>query len=235
MDMGSAGDAFPTADQPFADPTGRLVADAHAIHAASPDPADLRAAMAWPGTDVPTVAMDAYRAAAALADQRVSSCGIQWYDLAGIAQVESNQGRHGATTIAASGETAPPILGPPLDGQAHRADIPAIATSYDDGGGPHQQAVGPLQFLPATWNALGASVRVAPGDPNNLWDAAVGAALYLCRAGSFATGPNVAALYSYNRSASYVTEVAALEQAFAAVAVAGPPPPLPARLAVAAG
>ena len=64
-------------------------------------------------------------------------------------------------------------------------------------------AVGPLQFLPSTWETWG---RDGDGDgtadPQDLDDAAAAAAAYLCGAGQdLTTGPGwSAAVYAYNHS-----------------------------------
>ncbi len=75
----------------------------------------------------------------------------------------------------------PTILGPVLDGDN------GTALLLDTDGGAYDQdrrydrAVGPMQFVPATWAELG---RDGNGDgikdPNNIWDATLAAAGYLC-------------------------------------------------------
>ncbi|MGH9205547.1 MAG: hypothetical protein ACRD1G_03155, partial [Acidimicrobiales bacterium] len=110
------------------------------------------------------------------------------------------------------GDTYPPILGPPLDGSGGNAALaqPAGLTYYD-GPGPWEQAVGPMQFIPTSWatSAMVGGSDASP-DPNNVFDAAMGAANYLCRAvggqGLDTLGNLTAAYYSYNHSESYVSE-----------------------------
>jgi membrane-bound lytic murein transglycosylase B len=60
-------------------------------------------------------------------------------------------------------------------------------------------AVGPMQFLPSTWQ------RCCTGDPTNTRDAIVGAANYLSQSGGPADMP--AALNQYNPNESYVATV----------------------------
>ena len=62
-------------------------------------------------------------------------------------------------------------------------------------------AVGPMQFLPRTWQ------RCCTGDPTNAADAIIGAATYLRQSGGPADMQ--AALHEYNPSASYVAIVTA--------------------------
>ncbi|MGD9705208.1 MAG: lytic transglycosylase domain-containing protein [Acidimicrobiia bacterium] len=65
-------------------------------------------------------------------------------------------------------------------------------------------AVGPMQFLPATW------ADCCTGDPLEPRDAIIGAATYLVRHG--APGDMRAALYGYNPSDAYVIVVTALAE-----------------------
>jgi hypothetical protein len=65
-------------------------------------------------------------------------------------------------------------------------------------------AVGPMQFLPSTWQ------RCCVGDPTNTRDAIIGAATYLSQRGGPADMQ--AALNEYNPSASYVATVTAFAE-----------------------
>jgi membrane-bound lytic murein transglycosylase B len=65
-------------------------------------------------------------------------------------------------------------------------------------------AVGPMQFLPSTWQ------RCCTGDPANTRDAIIGAATYLSQSGGPTDMP--AALNQYNPSASYVATVTAFAE-----------------------
>lgn len=62
-------------------------------------------------------------------------------------------------------------------------------------------ALGPMQFIPSTWDAYGNG-----GDVNDPHDAIVGAARYLKAAG--APGDMSKALFAYNRSQAYVNAIA---------------------------
>ena len=105
--------------------------------------------------------------------------------LAGIGRIESNHGLFGGsvTRFSAAGTVSPRITGPPLDGNG----VASIADSDGgrwDGDVTWDRAVGPMQFIPTTWRSLGRDGngdRIA--DPNNLFDAAVSAAGYLCLGG----------------------------------------------------
>src|SRR5699024_2813793 len=68
---------------------------------------------------IPTMVLAAYqRAAEQMAAQR-PSCGIRWQILAGVGQVESRHANGGSLT--ASGDAAPRILGPVLNGNGFAA------------------------------------------------------------------------------------------------------------------
>jgi membrane-bound lytic murein transglycosylase B len=154
---------------------------------------------------IPEVAVAAY-ARAVLGASR--SCGLGWTTLAGLGWVESQHGTLGGRTLDASGRPSSPILGPALDGAGSVAAIPATASSaLLHGDSEWDHAVGPLLFLPSTWDDW---ARDGDGDgaadPQDLDDAAATAAAYLCGTGQdLTTGPGwSAAIYAYNHSASYV-------------------------------
>jgi cell wall-associated NlpC family hydrolase len=153
------------------------------------------------------VLAQAYQQAATRAPQLVPACtGMTWQILAGVAQVESNQAA--GHTIAADGEITPPIIGPALDGSGTGGNTTAV---HDHAGYAH--ALGPFQFMPATWAADGLNARgtaTAP-DVQNAFDASLTAAVYLCGKGRDLTQATQLhdALYSYNHSEAYVAQVQA--------------------------
>jgi hypothetical protein len=172
----------------------------------SADPRWVRRTAASAG--IPAVAVAAYaRAVLGLP----SSCGLGWTTLAGIGWVESQHGTLGGRTLDAAGRPSSPIIGPALDGLGPVAAVRATAASSQLHGDPEwDHAVGPLQFLPSTWDSW---TRDGDGDgtadPQDLDDAAAAAAAYLCGTGyDLSTGPGwSAAVYAYNHSASYVAGV----------------------------
>ncbi|HET6937909.1 MAG TPA: lytic murein transglycosylase, partial [Nocardioides sp.] len=157
---------------------------------------------------IPEVAVAAYARAVLGAP---SGCGLGWTTLAGIGWVESAHGTVGGRSLDASGRPSTPIVGPALDGAGPVAAIHATASSARLHGDPEwDHAVGPLQFLPSTWETW---ARDGDGDgtadPQDLDDAAAAAAAYLCGTGyDLSSGPGwSAAVYAYNHSASYVSGV----------------------------
>jgi membrane-bound lytic murein transglycosylase B len=182
------------------------------------------------GATIPALALRAYREAAAWADGYDASCRLPWTVLAGIGRIESNHGLFGgpATRFSPSGAVSPRITGPPLDGNGV-ARIPDSDGGRWDGDTTWDRAVGPMQFIPTTWRSLGRDGngdRVA--DPNNLFDAAVSAAGYLCASGggSLADPARLRqAIYAYNHSWPYVDAVLGWARVYAGGVVTGPAVP----------
>ncbi len=176
------------------------------------------AASAITSLDIPSVALEAYRRAAASVDSTDPVCHLGWPVLAAIGQVESDQGRYGGSTVLANGDVTPVILGPVLDGANHMAGISDTDNGQYDGNTAWDRAVGPMQFIPSTWAVAGADgngdgIR----DPNNYFDAALAAAGYLCAGSTNFSVPASArsAIFRYNHSAEYVDVVLRLAKAYA--------------------
>jgi Transglycosylase SLT domain len=158
---------------------------------------------------IPAPLLAAYRRAAATLGRTDSSCHLQWWVLAGIGKIESNHARGGR--VDARGRTNGEILGPRLDGSL--ANTAVIRDSDDgrlDNDASYDRAVGPMQFLPGTWNGW-ASDGNSDGrrDPHNIYDATLSAGRYLC-AGStdLATASGLSkAILRYNPSGAYLRSV----------------------------
>lgn len=153
-------------------------------------------------------AVDAYARAERAAP---ASCGVGWVTLAGVGWVESQHGTLGGRRLGADGRPSTPILGPALDGEGGFAAIRSTADSSRFHGDPvWDHAVGPMQFLPSTWEAWRVDAdHDGLSDPDDLDDAALAAARYLCAGGrDLTTGAGwTDAVLSYNRSAAYVAAV----------------------------
>lgn len=144
--------------------------------------------------------------------------GLTWPVLAGIGQVESGHAR--GSQIDGDGYTDPAIVGPRLDGSGAGGNTTPI---YDtDGGrwdddGEYDRAVGPMQFIPTSWELYGRQAAGARevdetglGDPHNVRDAALAAAVHLC--GFTPTdlsdpAQRRQAVLRYNQSERYADEV----------------------------
>lgn len=160
-------------------------------------------------TEVPYRALLAYAGAEIAFRDDLPGCRIDWSTLAGIGYVESRHGTlHGGLIDETGGQT-PDIYGIPLDGTTS-ASVPDTDGGELDGDPVWDRAVGPLQFIPSTWAFIGADGnRDGVADPQNIDDAALAAARYLCRSGDDLGSSDswVAAIHRYNRSTAYINEV----------------------------
>jgi membrane-bound lytic murein transglycosylase B len=169
-------------------------------------------------TGIPARALRAYVAAAATANDSAPKCGIGWNTVAAVGSVESAHGTYGGGSLNASGQASGPIVGPSLDGNGFAAIADTDAGALD-GDARWDHAVGPMQFIPTTWQLAGRDGNGdGTADPSNIDDAALSAATYLCAHGrdlSTAQGWTDA-IYSYNQSDPYIRQVRAQATAYAA-------------------
>ncbi|BBA96671.1 putative secreted protein [Actinacidiphila reveromycinica] len=166
------------------------------------------------GASLPTTVLAAYERAQASVAQSDPGCHLPWQLLAAIGQVESGQARGGA--VDANGTTYKPILGPVLNGDGF-ADITDTDNGRYDGDAVHDRAVGPMQFIPSTWRTWGADGNGdGVSDPNNIYDAALAAAHYLCADGRDLAAPADMdrAILGYNHSQDYLNLVMAWYEHF---------------------
>lgn len=182
----------------------------------SPDPDESPDGSGGPGGEgagptgeagIPATVLDAYKKAAARLNEDKPGCHLPWELLAAIGKVESGHARGGRVT--ADGDTVGRILGPRLDGNGF-ARISDTDGGAHDGDTAYDRAVGPMQFIPSTWAWAG---RDGNGDgekdPNNVYDAALAAAHYLCRFGwDLSDRADLRrAILSYNHSEDYLRTV----------------------------
>lgn len=151
-------------------------------------------------TGIPVPAVRAYAAAQLASDP---ACALGWTTLAGIGWVESHHGTIEGRTIGEDAQPSAPILGIPL--------------------GELDRAYGPMQFIPSTWAVWGADGDGdGVADPQDLDDAALAAAHYLCHSGVLSSAPVwSAAIFSYNHSDEYVQQVYRAAQEYADRATQG--------------
>ena len=130
---------------------------------------------------IPVAAMDAYLRAANVLKVLAPTCGIEWWLLAGIADGESGHGTHGGARADVTGNVFPAIVGIPLDGTNHTQAIADTDHGLFDADPVWDRAVGVLQFIPGTWNRWASDGNGDTiTDPQNLYDASLGAARKLC-------------------------------------------------------
>src|SRR5699024_2158668 len=111
-------------------------------------------------------------------------CGLSWATLAGIGRIESNHGRYGGAVVGTDGYPSKPIIGVPLDGSPGVDTISDTDNGVYDGDPTHDRAVGPMQFIPSTWLRWASDGNGdGVGSPQQIDDAALAAARYLCAGG----------------------------------------------------
>ncbi|WP_206072132.1 lytic transglycosylase domain-containing protein [Antrihabitans stalactiti] len=151
---------------------------------------------------IPEVALAAYRNAELSLAATQPGCGLTWNLLAGIGKIESDHASGGRTDR--SGTTLAPIHGPTLDGHlAGNEVIPAQSGGF-------ASAIGPMQFLPDTWNVWATDGNLdGVSDPNNVFDAALASAKYLCagEADLRDISQRLRAVLRYNNSLDYAEAV----------------------------
>ncbi|WP_054814269.1 lytic transglycosylase domain-containing protein [Nocardia arizonensis] len=155
------------------------------------------------------IVLAAYRNAELALASTQPNCGLTWNLLAGIGRIESGHAFGGRTDAA--GTTVTPILGPALDGT-----LPGNEVIPAEGGG-YVRAVGPMQFLPSTWDRYAADGNGdGIADPHNVFDAALGAGKYLCSGGLDLRDPaqELRAVLRYNNSMAYASEVLSWSAAY---------------------
>ncbi|MFI0739843.1 lytic murein transglycosylase [Streptomyces sp. NPDC021100] len=170
----------------------------------TPDPGPDKA------TGIPATALAAYKNAEKLAGEQWPNCHVPWELIAGIGKVESDHGGMGGG-LRADGSSAKPIIGPPLTGEKFALVRDTDGGRYD-GDRQFDHAVGPMQFIPSTWQAYAADGRgTGQKDPNNIFDAAAGTARYLCAGGLDLSkqGDVEKAVLRYNSSRDYLNTVLA--------------------------
>ncbi|TXI58126.1 lytic transglycosylase domain-containing protein, partial [Mycolicibacter arupensis] len=186
-----------------------------------------------PGTlGIPSTALAAYRNAEQQMSVAAPECGISWNLLAGIGRIESGHANGGATD--ARGNVLQPIYGPALDGTLPGNEV--IVASNAPGRVVYARALGPMQFLPGTWSRYAADGDGdGRADPQNVYDATLAAARYLCSGGMNLREQSqvLTAILRYNNSMAYAENVMGWAAAYATgVApvdlppIVGPAPPI---------
>lgn len=183
-----------------------------------------RVAAAWvarmsTSTGIPVPALRAYADAELALRAEQPGCRVGWNTLAGIGWVESHHGTIGGRSLRPDGHSSTPILGPALDGVGPVAAIRSTPESAGWHGDPTwEHAVGPMQFLPSSWDRWGGDGDGdGAADPRDLDDAALAAGRYLCADGHDLTtdGGWTAAVHSYNHDDAYVRAVVDAANAYA--------------------
>jgi membrane-bound lytic murein transglycosylase B len=170
-------------------------------------------------TGIPARALSAYAMAALVVAAEDPACGLAWNTLAGIGAIESGHGSHAGAVLRDDGYPDPAIRGIPLDGTASAVIRDTDGGAWD-GDTEWDRAVGPMQFIPTTWEQWGADANGdGRADPNQIDDAALAAGRYLCAGGEMASVDGWRrAILSYNNLQAYVDDVAATADRYADLA-----------------
>ncbi len=162
-------------------------------------------------------ALNAYVRAELTMTELAPRCAVSWRTLAAIGSVEGLHGEYGNRRLGLDGRPDTPIIGISLNGVTVDNFGQVTANLSDTDGGRYDRdpvydrAVGPMQFIPETWTRWrldgdGDGER----DPQDIDDAALTTAAYLCNYGSLRnwTGWSTA-VFGYNQSGAYVNSVKA--------------------------
>ena len=166
---------------------------------------------------IPAPALAAYQRGAQIIDAADKSCNIPWELIAAIGRVESDHGRYGGNSLTENGVSKPGIYGIALNGKNGTQAINDTDGGQLDKDTVFDRAVGPMQFIPSTWQVVKVD---ADGDsernPQDMDDAALATAVYLCSGKdnlSTRKGQE-AAVYRYNHSQDYVNLVLRIMEAY---------------------
>lgn len=163
-----------------------------------------------PALGMPVTSLEAYAYAARVAEVVNPKCHLSWTTLAGIGMVESHHGTYRGSVVAPNGDVRPPIRGVRLDGSLGNMTIPDTDGGKLDGDTELDRAMGPMQFIPGTWKLYGVDANNDREiSPDNIDDAALSAAGYLCWSGKDLSKPQgwMNALRAYNLSDQYARTV----------------------------
>ena len=166
---------------------------------------------------IPAAALAAYQRAEQVINSADQSCNLTWQLVAAIGRVESDHGRYGGNVLGEDGKSRPGIYGIPLDGSNGTAEIRDSDAGQFDDDQVFDRAVGPMQFIPQTWNIVGVDGDGdGTRDPQDIDDAALATAVYLCSGDEDLStyGGQKASVYRYNHSQEYVDLVISIMNAY---------------------
>lgn len=167
-------------------------------------------------TGISERALTAYAGASLRVHHDNPQCNLGWNAIAGIGAVETAHGTFQGASVDEQGRVTPHIRGVALNGDEGVMAIEDTDDGVLDGDRNWDRAVGPMQFIPSTWESLGQDGNDdGTRDPHQIDDAALAAAVHLCegaveneRQGDVSVNDSWhSAVYSYNRSRRYTHQV----------------------------
>lgn len=161
--------------------------------------------------DIPRRVLAAYAGASLSVAHTYPECRLGWNTIAGIGAVETLHGTYRGASTDGDGQVTPKIFGPALDGSPGVMAIEDSDQGELDEDTEWDRAVGPLQFIPSTWDYIGQDGNAdGQRDPHQIDDAALTTAVYLCQ-GQRDTSTDEGwqrGVLAYNRSVAYANQVA---------------------------
>lgn len=215
-DPGSTGSGVVVPDKPI-DAPANIPVPGVVANGVPQDAQDTQVVSGLSRNGIPQAALQAYSRAQQVMSKVDRGCNLPWTLVAAIGRVESNHGRHGGNVLNGDGIAVPGIFGPQLNGVG-TAKISDSDGGSLDGDVNFDRAVGPMQFIPATWRAMGVD---GDGDgrknPQDIDDAAMSTAVYLCAGDTDLADPSDlnSAILRYNHSQAYVDLVTRIAKAYA--------------------
>ena len=174
-------------------------------------------------TEIPGQALRAYGNAELIARDAWPECHLRWNTLAGIGWVETRHGTYSGNRLHPphlndAGVAEPKIIGIPLDGDNGTQRIEDTDDGVFDEDTEFDRAVGPLQFISASWDQFGLDANGdGVADPHQIDDAALSSAKLLCSGERDLSDEDdwADAIFAYNHSSDYLQRVAGAANSYA--------------------
>ena len=167
---------------------------------------------------IPQRAMAAYAGAALRIAETRPECNLGWNTLAGVGSVETSHASIDNSGLDAQGVAEPAIIGPVLDGSDGVMEVEDTDEGQYDQDEQWDRAIGPMQFLPETWETYAVDGNAdGETDPQQIDDAVLTAGVYLCENAEDFTDDDqwVQAVTTYNQSLDYARDVADIAASYA--------------------
>lgn len=133
---------------------------------------------------IPERALRSYAYAAAAMNKANPSCGIGWSTIAAIGAVVSDHGTANGASVNADGRVTPELRGLAQANPVGAKPIADTDAGRYDGDDQVDRTMGPMQILPSRWEQWATDADDdGKADPDNIDDATLTAARFLCAAG----------------------------------------------------
>lgn len=166
---------------------------------------------------IPAPALAAYQRAETIINAADKGCKLPWQLVAAIGRVESDHGRFGGNVLDDQGVARPGIYGIALNGTKNTQKITDTDAGQYDKDKVFDRAVGPMQFIPSTWQVVGVDADTdGKRNPQDIDDAALATAVYLCSGNDDLStrGGQEKSVFRYNHSQDYVDLVLSIMNAY---------------------